>query len=107
MKIDKSVQPLPTGRSNAPAKGADSAAAKPGAGQGSSVGQTASPSNIVQIGEAAVARVSESSSSIQAERVAEIKKAIAEGRFKVDAGKIADGLLSSVREMLNRNNPAA
>lgn len=33
-------------------------------------------------------------------RIAEIKQAIAEGRFKVDAGKVADGLIESVRQML-------
>lgn len=33
-------------------------------------------------------------------RVAELRQAIAEGRFKMDANRIADGLLTSVREML-------
>lgn len=33
-------------------------------------------------------------------RVAEIRQAIAEGRFKVDASRIADGLIESVREIL-------
>ena len=33
-------------------------------------------------------------------RVAEIKQAIAEGRFQVDARKVADGLIESVRQML-------
>lgn len=33
-------------------------------------------------------------------RVAELRQAIAEGRFKMDANRIADGLLASVREML-------
>lgn len=40
---------------------------------------------------------------VNAQRVAEIKQAIAEGRFKVDAEKIADGLLKSVREMLEKD----
>jgi len=103
MKIDNSVQSLPPGRSNAPPKGADSAAAK----AGPSVAQAATPSNIVQIGEAVATRMTETAPSYQTERVAEIKKAIAEGRFKVDAEKIADGLLTSVRDMLNRNNRPA
>ena len=34
-------------------------------------------------------------------RVADIKQAIAEGRFKMDAGKIADGLIASVHQMLS------
>jgi negative regulator of flagellin synthesis FlgM len=33
-------------------------------------------------------------------RVAEIKQAIADGRFQVDARKVADGLIESVRQML-------
>ena len=33
-------------------------------------------------------------------RVDEIRQAISEGRFKIDANRIADGLLESVREML-------
>lgn len=107
MKIDKSVQPLSPGRGSAGPKGAENAAAKSGAGQAAALGQSPAPSNIVQLGEAAAVKVTESSSSFNAERVAEIKKAISEGRFKVDAEKIADGLLSSVREMLNRNNRAA
>lgn len=41
---------------------------------------------------------------VNAQRVAEIKQAIAEGRFKVDPEKIADGLLSSVREMLEKKD---
>jgi negative regulator of flagellin synthesis FlgM len=34
-------------------------------------------------------------------RVDEIRQAISEGRFKVDASRIADGLINSVREMLD------
>jgi negative regulator of flagellin synthesis FlgM len=37
---------------------------------------------------------------VNAERVAEIKRAIAEGRFQVNPERIADGLLQSVRDML-------
>ncbi len=33
-------------------------------------------------------------------RVAEIKQAISEGRYTVNANKIADGLIDSVRQML-------
>lgn len=35
-------------------------------------------------------------------RVDEIRQAISEGRFKIDANRIADGLLDSVREMLGK-----
>lgn len=37
---------------------------------------------------------------VDSARVAEIRQAIAEGRFKVDSSKIADGLINSVRQML-------
>ena len=35
-------------------------------------------------------------------RVAEIRRAISEGRYQVNAGKIADGLIDSVRELLKK-----
>ena len=44
---------------------------------------------------------------VNAQRVAEIKTAIAEGRFQINPERIADGLLSSVREMLEHRNPTA
>lgn len=39
--------------------------------------------------------------TVNAAKVAEIKQAISEGRFQVNAGAIADGLISSVRDMIN------
>ena len=39
---------------------------------------------------------------IDTARIAEIKQAIAEGRFSVNPERIADGLLQSVREMLGQ-----
>lgn len=44
---------------------------------------------------------------VNAARVAEIKQAIAEGRFQINPERIADGLLASVRDMLGRSNKAA
>lgn len=37
------------------------------------------------------------------QRVAEIKQAITEGRFQINPERIADGLLTSVRDMLGRS----
>jgi negative regulator of flagellin synthesis FlgM len=37
-------------------------------------------------------------------RVNEIKQAISEGRFTVNPGKIADGLLDSVRDLIQNRN---
>lgn len=102
MKIDNSVPPIPTGRGNASSRVADAAAAKQGAVQAPA--RSPAASNVVQIGEAVAAKLTETSATFNSERVAEIKQAIAEGRFKVNAEKIADGLLSSVREMLQKNS---
>jgi negative regulator of flagellin synthesis FlgM len=42
------------------------------------------------------------SPTVDRARVDEIRQAISEGRFRIDANRIADGLLDSVREMLGR-----
>lgn len=44
---------------------------------------------------------------VNAQRVAEIKQAIAEGRFQINPERIADGLLNSVRDMLGRAGKTA
>jgi negative regulator of flagellin synthesis FlgM len=38
---------------------------------------------------------------VDSAKVDEIKQAMSEGRFKVDTGKVADGLIDSVRQMLS------
>lgn len=43
---------------------------------------------------------------MNADRVKEIKQAIAEGRFRVDPEKIADGLIDNVRQMLRDRRQA-
>lgn len=48
----------------------------------------------------------ESTPAVNQARVDEIRQAIQEGRFKVDANRIADGLLDSVREMLGHAGKA-
>jgi negative regulator of flagellin synthesis FlgM len=40
-----------------------------------------------------------------AARVAEIRESISAGRYQVNPGKIADGLLASVRDLLNSKAP--
>jgi negative regulator of flagellin synthesis FlgM len=46
--------------------------------------------------------LSSANESFDAERVAEIKKRISEGNYKVDVAKIADGLLKSVKDMIEQ-----
>lgn len=38
-----------------------------------------------------------------AARVAEIRESISAGRYQIDPSKIADGLISTVRDLLNQN----
>lgn len=38
-------------------------------------------------------------------KVAEIKSAIADGQFKVNTEKVADGLIDSVKELLTKQKP--
>ncbi len=49
-----------------------------------------------------VAGAGKSESTFDAEKVAAIRQAISEGRFAVKPEAIADGLLSSVKELLAR-----
>ncbi len=96
MKIDNSVGSvggLPSGESRPrPSKGQSPA---PSAASGDTV-ELSSLSARMQEVEAALANVP----VVDAGRVAEIKQAISEGRFQVDASKVADGLIDSVRQMI-------
>jgi len=47
------------------------------------------------------------SSDIDTAKVASIKAALNDGSYKVDSGKIADGMLSSARELIQTNTPPA
>jgi len=93
VKIDnstKAVTPSPTSpsrtRGNAPAAAAGSA-------QGTQV-QLSTASTQLQGADGVV----------DVARIAEIRQAIAEGRFQINPERIADGLIDSVRQMLGRSN---
>lgn len=45
--------------------------------------------------------------SFDAKKVQSIKEAIAEGRFQVDTSKVADGLLSTVKDLIRGNSHSA
>jgi negative regulator of flagellin synthesis FlgM len=97
MKIDNSVGSvggLPSSEPRPrPAKNSNASAAS---GAESTVELSSLAGRMQEI-EAALANVP----VIDSGRVAEIKQAITEGRFQVDAGKVADGLIDSVRQMLD------
>lgn len=95
MKIEGSLKPVgatPTGETRA--------RSHTGATQISSAGakvELSSLSSSLVKAEAAMA----STPIVDRARVDEIRQAISEGRFKVDAERIADGLIDSVRELLD------
>lgn len=73
-------------------------AASPGVAAGGAEGNVrlSSLSSSLQKAESALAETP----VIDQKRVDEIRQAISEGRFKVDADRIADGLIASVRDLL-------
>ncbi|MEH3086305.1 MAG: flagellar biosynthesis anti-sigma factor FlgM [Xylophilus ampelinus] len=55
---------------------------------------------------AATAGVNASQPDFDAKKVAEVRAAIAQGTYKIDAGAIADKLLSNAQQLLRRNSDA-
>jgi len=98
MKIDNSVKSSATrigGAQARPAGGASAAAPQGRTGGATQVDISAAGSAFQKGLEVATA-----APSFDAQRVAEIRQAIAEGRFQINPEKIADGLIESVRDML-------
>lgn len=99
MKIENSVKetgglPSSDGRTRA-AK--DSPKAESASGSGSERVELSSLSARLQQMEETIGNTP----VVDSAKVDEIKQAMSEGRFKVDTGKVADGLIDSVRQMLS------
>jgi len=106
MKIEPPANPLPgvgptkgttTDRTSTGAASADGAAT-PAAGNDASVSTSALSSEMRAL-QAALAQTG--SADIDVAKVSEIKQAIAEGRLTIDPSKIADGLISTARDLLS------
>ena len=100
MKIDKPSKPLPA---NPAGDIATSAQARGKAGQPPASQLTSSTS--VSLGSAATQLSSLESGMlntpvVDANKVSEIKQAISEGRFKVNSGAVANGLIETVRQLI-------
>ncbi len=98
MKIDSSIKPV--GATNVgEARGRTTA--KPAAGVlGNGV------SDVRLSGLSAQLQLGGDTPAFDAGRVSEIKQAIAEGRFTINAGAIADRLISSAKELANPQRQA-
>lgn len=96
MKIDSSIKSVPSSpiqeERSKPAK-QDAGTALP-SGRGSV--QLSPLSSQLQVIEAGLG----DTNVVDAQRVAEIKQAISEGRFSINAGVVADRLIETVRELI-------
>jgi len=89
--------PAPAGSAPAPAPAPAAAAAASAA--------TVTVSSLARSMEStAIAGTSAASSDFNAEKVAQVRAAIADGSYKVNAGAIADKLLSNAQQLLRRNS---
>jgi len=82
-------------------KAASARAAETGAAKENAAASTGSTASVNVNLSSQVERLAEPN-VFDAQKVEEIKAAIAEGRFQVDAGKVADGLLKTVKELLQQ-----
>jgi negative regulator of flagellin synthesis FlgM len=104
VKIDKSSNALPIppageGKARAPAaKPGDNASATAASGTNVNIGSTSAHLRSMESGMA-------NTPSVNASRVAEIKQAISEGRFQVNAGAVADSLIKSVTDLISSHKP--
>ncbi len=95
MKIDSSIKSLGTGAVSGGGRSGKSAASAPNSGGGERV-QLSALSSQMQAIESSMA----DTPVVDSARVAEIRQAIAEGRFKVNPDVVADNLLQTARELL-------
>lgn len=93
MKIDSSHPPARP----AAAEGKEASARTP---RSQAKPQTESSSTVSHL---SAATSSNASQDVDSARVAEIRQAILEGRLQINAERIADGLIASVREQLGED----
>ncbi len=95
MKIEGSIKPVAGPLSGEP-RAKPQTTPKQAGGEAEGKVELSALSSSLSRAEAAIA----STPVVDRARVEEIRQAISEGRFQVDAGRIADGLLESARELL-------
>jgi negative regulator of flagellin synthesis FlgM len=97
VKINSNINSVGTANAAGRAKAAAPAAQTPAPQAGDKVALSSLSAALQQ-----ASALSAQDQVVDAAKVAEIKQAIAEGRFQVNPDHVADGLLESVREMLSR-----
>ena len=98
MKIDNSPKTIGPGQSTVGSRATGARPVATGAAAGSPATEQAAA--VVSM---ALHSVGGSEAAFNSQKVAEIRQAISEGRFQINPERIADGLISSVREMLGQN----
>lgn len=68
---------------------------------GAAVGAAAAPAQAP----ASAARLPVTTGDFDAARVAEIRESIRAGHYQINTAKIADGLISSVQDLIGKNRP--
>lgn len=96
MKIDNSIKSVGVSSGETRTRSVQGTGVGNAAGAGEKV-ELSSFSTSMQQAEAALAEVP----VVDQSKVDEIKQAMSDGLFKVDAEKVADGLIESVRQMLD------
>lgn len=94
MKINSSLPPVGNTPDSGRTRGPAATPPRPESGAGERVDISSLSSRLQEVGAG--------EAPVNVQRVAEIKLAISEGRFQINPERIADGLLSSVRDMLGR-----
>lgn len=96
MKIDSNLKPLGAGNVAGSRPKTEAVGAR-GSSATAEVQISAASTQLTKSGEGA---------PVDSARIAEIKQAIAEGRFKINAGAIADGLIDTARGLLQAQRRA-
>ncbi len=92
MKINSNLPSIGNTAATASPRGAGSAGKPAGTPPGERVDISSLSARLQEVGAG--------EAPVDAQKVAEIKQAIAAGRFQINPERIADGLLNSVQEML-------
>ncbi len=100
MKIDSSIGKMP----GLPASTAAANTPKP---QEAGTATRSQPATVHMSGQLQQLERQVGGGSFDAQKVQSIKDAIAEGRFQVDSSKVADGLLSTVKDLIRSNSRSA